>query len=491
MQSIKSWVHPVGMSGGLSWAGGSIQAASNPRSFFFRQSGICGFLRSGFVAIGYQCLRRGPRTLHFSSVQSRACIEARVLSPAQEWVGLPEWRTNPVNELRLWGKRGPTSSRNEWEDITKLAAKTANAGQVLQLHREKLENSEAKVDGLNSEKRDLSLAEWGAIVLGTADPVEKAVFTHHAYRLWCNGELPLGVAEAPDSPARPNKPELVHPRKIPPPSGTILTPSAHALHNLAHIELNAIDLAWDTVVRFSGASEELDRQFFADFVHVADDESRHFLWCSQRLAEMGFSYGDMPAHNLLMVDCQRTSGSVMSRLAIIPMMQEARGLDAGPRLFDRLMGNGDTRSASITKRIAEEEVGHVAVGVAWFIDVCRRLGLNPADRFQGLLKEDDLELRGPFNHSARILAGLPRDWYDSSFDPDSPPEDFVPVNPVGSKGVRRNRVQVIKKKVLSPNERREDGESITDSSENVCSRMSEVYGRLAMVVAMEQDNAET
>ena len=83
----------------------------------------------------------------------------------------------------------------------------------------------------------------------------------------------------------------VHPWKIPPPSGTILTPSAHALHNLAHIELNAIDLAWDTVVRFSGATEELNGQFFGDFAHVADDESRHFLWCLQRLAEMGFRYG--------------------------------------------------------------------------------------------------------------------------------------------------------------------------------------------------------
>lgn len=82
----------------------------------------------------------------------------------------------------------------------------------------------------------------------------------------------------------------VHPRSIPPPNKTLLTPAAHALHNLAHIELNAIDLAWDTVVRFSSASEELDHQFFADFAHVADDESRHFLWCLQRLAELGFRY---------------------------------------------------------------------------------------------------------------------------------------------------------------------------------------------------------
>jgi hypothetical protein len=82
----------------------------------------------------------------------------------------------------------------------------------------------------------------------------------------------------------------VHPRKVPQPKGTSLSPSAHALHNLAHIELNAIDLAWDTVVRFSTASRDLDDQFFADFAHVADDESRHCLWCLQRLSELGFRY---------------------------------------------------------------------------------------------------------------------------------------------------------------------------------------------------------
>ncbi|KAG0619639.1 hypothetical protein M758_4G154200 [Ceratodon purpureus] len=408
MRAVCCSVNSAAMSGGLSWA--SVSTQVNPQRFFFQKSRAIGLLHSQFCSIPSRHAHgiRAPPSLR--RVHSRPCVEARVLSPAQEWVGLPAWRTNPVNELRVWGKRGPGSAREEWEFPASLAAKKSEAtGEFFRLHREKLQRVEAKVEESSFGARGASLAEWGAIVLGTADPVEKAVFTHHAYRLWCNGDIPLGVAEAPDSPARPEKPELVHPWKIPPPIGTILTPSAHALHNLAHIELNAIDLAWDTVVRFSGASEELNRQFFGDFAHVADDESRHFLWCLQRLAEMGFSYGDMPAHNLLLADCEKTSGNVMARLAIIPMMQEARGLDAGPRLFDRMMGNGDTRSASITKRIAEEEVGHVAVGVTWFVDVCKRLELDPADRFQGLLKESDLELRGPFNHSARLLAGLPRD----------------------------------------------------------------------------------
>lgn len=203
------------------------------------------------------------------------------------------------------------------------------------------------------------------------------------------------------------------------------------------------------------------------------------------------SYGDMPAHNLLMVDCQKSSGNVMARLAIIPMIQEARGLDAGPRLFERLVGNGDTRSASMTKRIAEEEVAHVAVGVAWFVDVCKRLGLDPADRFQGLMREGDLELRGPFNHPARLLAGLPRDWYDSSYDPSRPDAGDASDSydeAAYSTVVRRSIVQVGPAIDGSENAKlniESSGPGIKTSS-----RLAEVYDRLAMVVAMEQENAE-
>ncbi|KAG0592405.1 hypothetical protein KC19_1G249700 [Ceratodon purpureus] len=446
---------------------------------------------TGTIGYGHQLSRmhafRTP-SLRSSSSQTRPCVSARALTPAQEWVGLPHWRTKPMNELRVWGKRDvPTSARNEWEDIAAVATTDLNAHYKLQLHQEKLHSLEERIVKLKLEREIASLAEWGAIVLNTADPVEKAVLTHQAYRLWCRGDLPLGVAYAPDSPARPAKPELVHPRKIPP-VGTILPPSAHALHNLAHIELNAIDLAWDTIVRFSSASGELNPQFFTDFAHVADDESRHCLWCLQRVAELGYSYGDMPAHNLLMIDCQKSSGSVMERLAIIPMIQEARGLDAGPRLFERLVGNGDTRSASMTKRIAEEEVGHVAVGVAWFVDVCKRLGVDPADRFQGLMIEGDLELRGPFNHPARLLAGLPRDWYDSSYDPASPDaEDSSDSHDESaySTVVRRSSVQAVTDLKVGPsNDGHENGVLKTSS------RLSEVYDRLATVVAMEQDNAD-
>ncbi|KAL8229595.1 hypothetical protein R6Q57_014495 [Mikania cordata] len=204
----------------------------------------------------------------------------------------------------------------------------------------------------------------------------------------------------------------VSPKEIPAPKNSGLPLNAYMLHNLAHVELNAIDLAWDTVVRFSTYSELLGDMFFADFARVADDESRHFAWCSQRLAELGFSYGDMPAHNLLWRECEKSSDDVVARLAVIPLVQEARGLDAGPRLVQKLVGFGDVKTSNVVAKIAEEEVAHVAVGVYWFVSVCQQMGRAPCPTFRDLLKEYNVEVKGPFNYTAREEAGLPRSWYD-------------------------------------------------------------------------------
>ncbi|GJP79485.1 hypothetical protein CLOP_g9716 [Closterium sp. NIES-67] len=285
------------------------------------------------------------------------------------------------------------------------------------------------------------------MVLESPDPRFKIAVTHAAHRSLGAGApavgaaaavgVPVGAAAAPSKPARPARPELVHPRAIPKPGPSSPLPwPAHMLHNLAHVELNAIDLAWDTVVRFSllageeergkGEGErgkvtpdwKLPRQFFLDFVHVADDESRHLAWCLQRLEEMGFSYGDMPAHNLLWKDCEKSANHVQDRLAVIPMVQEARGLDAGPRLVERLIGLGDTRSAAVVAKIAQEEVAHVAVGVAWFVWVCERMGVDPHLSFTTVIQALCADgVKGPFNHAARATAGLPRHWYD----PPAPP----------------------------------------------------------------------
>ncbi|XP_044465467.1 uncharacterized protein HI_0077 isoform X2 [Mangifera indica] len=242
---------------------------------------------------------------------------------------------------------------------------------------------------------------------------------------------------------------FVSPKEIPSPKNSPLPLNAYMLHNLAHVELNAIDLAWDTVVRFSPYCDILGEEFFADFARVADDESRHFAWCSQRLAELGVKYGDMPAHNVLWNQCEKSSDNVAARLAVIPLVQEARGLDAGPRLVQKLIGFGDHRTSNIVARIADEEVAHVAVGVYWFLSVCQKMDRAPCSTFKDLLKEYNVELKGPFNYSARDEAGIPRHWYDQS------------------SAVKQDK-----------NQKRD-----TDD------KLSVVYERLASIISMESENS--
>ena len=345
------------------------------------------------------------------------------------WRGLEDWRAGAVgagaNRAWVWGKRDAVPA-----DADPKHLGPENEGNV---------PPGAWASPASTETIPLpdTLAACADLILRTPDPAMKAALSHRAYAKFereTRGEtrradpLAVGIASPPASPARPAKPELVHPKDVPSPKTCALGFSAAMMHNIAHIELNAIDLAWDTVARFSsmrlserfrendGESSDsfkgLPDRFFLDFAKVADDESRHLGWCLQRLQEMGVAYGDIPAHNVLWEGAQSTSNSLPARLAVVPCMQEARGLDAGPRLVSKLRGRGDNRSADIIERISAEELAHVAVGVAWFRHVCLALSVDPKEAFSAEIRTHAPEsLRGPVNHAARVDAGLEPDWY--------------------------------------------------------------------------------
>ena len=299
------------------------------------------------------------------------------------WPGLSAWRQGGHNRGRRWSADGS----GEPEDCAEADA--------------------CELPG--------SLAECGRLVLCTPSPAEKAKLTHAAFNAWCSGSLPLGSAEAPAVPARPQLPRLVAAKDVPTPAKSPLPLPAHLLHGLLHVELNAVDLAWDTVVRFSG--EKMPRQFFSDFLRVADDESRHLLWCLQRMAELQHSYGDLPAHNVLWEGATVSAGDVAMRLAIVPCVQEARGLDAGPRIAERLVGAGDCRTAAIVRRISEEEHAHVAVGVAWLHHVAAARCSTARELFRSALGShypDGLRGAASFNVNAREKVGVMRDWWAPS-----------------------------------------------------------------------------
>jgi len=224
--------------------------------------------------------------------------------------------------------------------------------------------------------------------------------------------MSVGRAEPPAHPARPDRPVLRPPKEMPrrrnfgSPAGRIAL-----VHALAHIELNAIDLAWDIIARF--AAEDLARAFFNDWVAVAAEEAEHLALLADRLADLGARYGDLPAHDGLWEAATVTADDLLGRLAVVPLVLEARGLDVTPEMAARVERAGDAPTAAILHRIYRDEIGHVAVGLRWFDRLCRARGLVPEevfhDRVRRCFKGD---LKPPFNHAARDAAGFPPHYYE-------------------------------------------------------------------------------
>jgi len=219
-------------------------------------------------------------------------------------------------------------------------------------------------------------------------------------------------AQAPLAPGRPPRPELVHPRDVP--TRGLGTPAGRAalVHAVAHIEFNAINLALDACSRFAG---QMPAAFYADWLGVARDEARHFALLRGRLNELGYDYGDFPAHNGLWEAAEKTAHDVLVRMALVPRVLEARGLDVTPGIIHRLREVGDTATVAILDIILAEEVAHVAAGTRWFYLLCAQRGLEPVATFRQLVAEHRMSIRPPFNAVARAQAGfVEAEWIEWS-----------------------------------------------------------------------------
>ena len=211
------------------------------------------------------------------------------------------------------------------------------------------------------------------------------------------GEIPV------EAPGRPALPKLVSPRDLPQRGLGSVDGRAALLHAVTHIEFNAINLALDAAYRFRA----MPPQFVADWISVAVDEARHFSLLSARLQDIGYHYGAFDAHDGLWAMAERTAGSVLARMALVPRVLEARGLDVTPGMIQRLRGLGDVRSADILEIILAEEVRHVAIGSRWFAWCCEREQLEPDATFIELIRGVGKgSIRGPFNLPARREAGF-------------------------------------------------------------------------------------
>lgn len=272
----------------------------------------------------------------------------------------------------------------------------------------------------NIKQSGIKTLKEGAIsALKAIDLDEKIRVTRQTALLWHNGTLGIGGAigqTPPDRPGRPDTPVLVPPNRLKKRSIRSARGRIALLHAIAHIELNAIDLAWDIVARFAdpsnGTTPAMPRSFFDGWTRVALEEAKHFSLLRRRLGQLNAHYGALDAHDGLWEAAQSTGHDLTARLAIVPLILEARGLDITPSLLVKIEEVGDSDSADIFKIIYRDELGHVAVGAKWFRYLCLKQGLEPASTFQQMVRKHFRgPLKPPFNDFARCRAGLTPGFY--------------------------------------------------------------------------------
>ena len=251
-----------------------------------------------------------------------------------------------------------------------------------------------------------SVAQAIRAAILTADPRAKVMATRTIARDWATGQLaPVFDVAMPDTPARPERPELRPPNAMPRRGrGGSERGRITLIHALCHIEFVAIDLALDAAGRFGG---ECGSRFITDWLGVAADEAMHFALLSRRLKTLGSEYGAMPAHDGLWDAARDTAHDVMARLAIVPMVLEARGLDVTPVMIERFAAAGDMRTTRILQRILDDEIRHVGLGTSQFSALCAARGDAPPAAWQTLVARHFRgSVKPPFNDSARRSAGL-------------------------------------------------------------------------------------
>lgn len=256
---------------------------------------------------------------------------------------------------------------------------------------------------------DARLFERTAACLAETEPAAKQAGVAVLYEDWQAQRFELAPAGPDAEPAaaceagRPDRPELVAPRDLP--RRKLTTPEGHAalIHAICHIEFNAINLALDAVYRF----RDLPRDYYGDWLKVAAEEAVHFGLLQDHLHSLGYAYGDFPAHDGLWEAARDTAHDPMVRMALVPRVLEARGLDVTPGIIDKLAAAGDTRAVEILHIIQRDEVGHVETGSRWFRYLCEQRELEPETTFRQLLSQYmQGRIRGPLDRQARRQAGF-------------------------------------------------------------------------------------
>lgn len=251
-----------------------------------------------------------------------------------------------------------------------------------------------------------TLFQRTAACLDASDPATKVLLTQTLYADWCADKIEIDRNFKPQEigeVGRPEKPELVPPRDVGKRSMHTEEGRIILCHALAHIEFNAINLALDAVYRFT----DMPVEYYTDWLKVASEEAYHYTLLESYLHKRGAAYGDFAAHNGLWEMAQLTAHDVMIRMALVPRVMEARGMDVTPVILKKLQQSKDVEFVEHLEIIQRDEIGHVAIGSHWFKTLCEQRGLDSRETFRQLI-QDYMKgsLRGPFDEVARLQAGF-------------------------------------------------------------------------------------
>lgn len=225
------------------------------------------------------------------------------------------------------------------------------------------------------------------------------------YQDFQSGLLSIDQIDLPEliNAGHPEKPELVSPREVPKRKLGTDKGRGAAIHSFCHIEFNAINLACDAVFRFQGMPES----YYLDWCKIASEEAYHFTILRERLNKLGFDYGDFPAHQGLWELAEKTSGDILERMALIPRVMEARGIDVTPMIKKKFMNVGDQETVDILSIILRDEITHVEAGSRWFRYLCEQRGLDAEATFFKIVKKHMKDhVPCPTYFEARLEAGF-------------------------------------------------------------------------------------
>ena len=258
------------------------------------------------------------------------------------------------------------------------------------------------------DNKIISLFDATLACLLQSEPKDKIESVHDLNEQWLSGQLSLtssNKVQRITTPGRPELPKLVNPRKVPKRGFNSEIARVKLVHAITHIEFNAINLALDAVYRF----RDMPEQYYTDWLNIAVEEALHFSLLEGYLKSKNSFYGAYDSHNGLWEMAVKTDHDVLVRMALVPRVLEARGLDVTPGMIIKFQNIGETELVDILNVIQDDEIGHVERGNYWFNELCRQRSLSSSETFHQLLDEYMEEsMFDSLNQEARMAAGFSR-----------------------------------------------------------------------------------